>query len=665
MAREYHFPYDHCIDFILSPAESTTTSTTPTPTTMFIHGGDIWDKGGFDLYVIRQLLDFKRRYPSRVHFVMGNRDVNKLRVLQELGLGPTATPTPKSSSSSQPAESSPPMTARSAGPIHYQQEEATTSSDSIASSSSNVPLHGGLWWLRGTGRVGYPENKYSIPSTAVDRLKWLLSQTMGSPNAFEYRKEELQWERKYQRPAAASCQDEVSDDDVVESYRKSCHPNGEIGQFLSQARLAIKLGQALFVHGAIPLTKGVVKSFVVHDTSTAQRGENFWNDMTFAMPWLLNDQDATRTDLNDKNNTEGRSNVIDQWIESLNEFAKNCLEQWKIDIAKTEQVLLRRHQPTIDSNKTTSATTKDDSIMWATKGGYGDGKNASALIQYGMARTPDFERNPTVVYNSWFTNGMHNRYVSAEEEATKSVNSYNPCPYRQLTKEFFEAAQLRLIVCGHQPQGDMPNPLLVDSIQVNDRISKEQQHCNTQRVVESTNVVPSIRTETTGYILCCDTSYSAGLQWIDDSATKVSETKTDQTTQRRNLGRGDAKSFRGSVAVSEVLIELDDETNDLLGVRYHGVLSDGMEYEHTLFEESPSSEDPPPDDDEILQRLTVGKVTPDSWAPAIDQSPHRGRWWTKAIFKDGSHLLYATEGFKTWNYYAPALRPKDGPATDR
>ena len=664
----FYFPYDHCIDFVKLP---TTTSVTDQPTTMLIHGGDIWDKGGYDLYVIRQLLDLKRRYPDRVHFIMGNRDVNKLRILQELGL-----PHPASQPSSTATEHS---------QVQHQQEERTSDSTTSTNASGNVPFHTGLWWLQGTGIVGDPEcirnsmvddtsttssSSCAVPSTTpADRLQWLLSRTMGSPNAFEYRKEELVWEKQQlkqqeqQQERYNNSNDEVYDDDVVQSYRTSCHPNGEMGQFLSQSQLALRIGQVLFVHGAIPLTKQVVKSYLLERKTTTSKDpkigrrqkKNFWDDMAWAMPWIdeVNDLDRTRVTYNE--NVIEKSNevpTINHWIESLNTFAKRCLKQWKKEITKSE---LRR-----STDKRTNKGTADEEIIWATKGGYGNGQNYTALIQYGMARLPDFRQNPTVVYNSWFTDGMPNRFNYHKEGIAMMSHGVNdkdcyPCPYMQLTKEFFEAGQFRLVVSGHQPQGDLPNTIRVDSIKLKDAVSagrgtSRKSDADTRDDHDAESADFSKDRGTTGYILCCDTSYSGSTQWFLPRST--SSTMKDETSRRHNVGRGDAKSFRSTVAVSEVLIELDHDTRDLLDVRYHGVLSDGTEYEvDNLLEELPNTNSAAEHD--TNEYPVVGEVTPNMLAPPIDESPHQGQWWTKAIFKDGSHLLYAAKGFDTWNYLVP------------
>lgn len=167
--------------------------------------GDVWDKGGSDLYVLRQLLSLHRRYPSRVHFLMGNRDINKMRIVDELG---TAD-------------------------IHRQDQ--------------SLPHHDGVYWLRNSvcpGLAADPES--AVPNgSAARRLKWMLRRTMGSPGAFELRRRELARERSAVMDETSasppSCREQVddnskidaplSDDEVAQSYMRSCNPvQGIMGQ---------------------------------------------------------------------------------------------------------------------------------------------------------------------------------------------------------------------------------------------------------------------------------------------------------------------------------------------------------------------------------------------------------------------------------------------------
>ena len=81
------------------------------------------------------------------------------------------------------------------------------------------------------------------PSSQVDRLKWMLTKTMGSPLAFEYRRDELK--------LLNSSSSGYGDDDVVESFIDLMRPDGLMMEYLKCANIAVILGDTLFIHGGI------------------------------------------------------------------------------------------------------------------------------------------------------------------------------------------------------------------------------------------------------------------------------------------------------------------------------------------------------------------------------------------------------------------------------
>lgn len=54
------------------------------PNACFVFGGDCFDKGVGDHLIARMLVDLKVRHPDRVFLLLGNRDLNKMKLTSEL-----------------------------------------------------------------------------------------------------------------------------------------------------------------------------------------------------------------------------------------------------------------------------------------------------------------------------------------------------------------------------------------------------------------------------------------------------------------------------------------------------------------------------------------------------------------------------------------------------
>ena len=585
-----------------------------TTNSILVFGGDICDKGGYDLYCIRQLLDLKRRYRNRVYFILGNRDINKLRILQELG---------------------------------------TTTLDSTNTSSlSSMPYYPGTMWLYKSGKIGDPSNKTLLKPLQDDpsfRLKWILSETMGSSNAFELRKHELQWEQQ-QIEQQQGEEREISDIDVVRSYQKSCHPtHGELGQFLLHGQLAFRLGPMLFVHGGLPITQEILQE------TAKQPGSSIWDDLSYFMPWMMVNASSSGT----TNSVSSKITTIDDWIDSLNEFCYTKLDEWKQDF----------DQCSIEDSKKLKKCK-----IWSYRGGYNYGPSYSGLIQYCMSviaaaahgndGSVSIISNPTVVYSCFTPFGM-----PLDDFHHDDNNNSVETGYARATKEFFQRSNLQIILVGHKPQGDMPTPI---------RLNVHNNHNHHDDDDKND--------DDTRWILCCDTSYSSETIWYDPNLQEEKKDDGDDKVgtpiTKTNLGTGKiSKSFRGDVAVTEVLLtvsaatatttsssngdlfdanKFDDDSNieiSLHAVEYHGVLSDGTEYEtRNLL-------------DCDREQFGIGQVAPDRLVSesisSIDGKsthPHQsGKWWIKHRFShedDGddedesstSYLLHAGEGFNDWNW---------------
>ena len=180
---------------------------------MFVFGGDAQDRGIGDIRFMNLLLDFKKEYPDRVEFIIGNRDANKIRIYSELS-------------------------------------EKITNNSAHLSKYDKFP-----YWVNKKERVtlrNYLEqNNYEI--NIVNRLKYILEYTMGSSGSFEKRRAEL---AILLNKSVSS----ISDEDIVASFLNSVAPHpvnvkttndNYLLKYLQYGKIAYIFGEHIFVHGAI------------------------------------------------------------------------------------------------------------------------------------------------------------------------------------------------------------------------------------------------------------------------------------------------------------------------------------------------------------------------------------------------------------------------------
>ena len=175
----------------------------------FVFGGDAVDHKSGSRQVLTELLSLRKRFPDQVHLLLGNRDINKLRLLVELG------------------------------DKHLEAQPLRT--------------HPGVYWLRDKPPHSVLTEAEVASNSAVTRLQWILRHTMGAADAFEACRDELNRNRA---PAGltsdTSGESGVSDEDVLESFRSMLLPGGLMFEYLQHGRVAVRIGTALFVHAGLP-----------------------------------------------------------------------------------------------------------------------------------------------------------------------------------------------------------------------------------------------------------------------------------------------------------------------------------------------------------------------------------------------------------------------------
>lgn len=177
----------------------------------FVYGGDVVDKGPGDIRLCRLLTRLKKRYPDRVALLCGNRDLNKLRFSAELDASDLARPIEQI-------------------PAPHWDPKASTLKAHLEKVAEQRGLPGGA----------------AQANTRPERLKYMLQHTLGCPDTFEHRRQEVALLR-------GDSVADVTDDQVADSFVAEAAPGGSgaLREYLEVSSLAALLGNTLFVHGAV------------------------------------------------------------------------------------------------------------------------------------------------------------------------------------------------------------------------------------------------------------------------------------------------------------------------------------------------------------------------------------------------------------------------------
>ena len=191
----------------------------------FIHGGDCVDKGGAiggSVRVVRTLVALKRKYPDRVTLILGNRDVNKMRLTSELAeaqlLDERLAEIP-----------GPYWDARAPSPREYLRQQCAAQ--------------------QGVAAEEVTEAQVLAQNTLVNRVKWMLKCTMGAEGELQRRVAELTAIRRIASPSGDG--GAVSEEDAALSFVDSVRRGGFMDELLELGQLAVVVHSALFVHGGL------------------------------------------------------------------------------------------------------------------------------------------------------------------------------------------------------------------------------------------------------------------------------------------------------------------------------------------------------------------------------------------------------------------------------
>jgi hypothetical protein len=444
------------------------------PNYLFVFVGDVGDRGNGDCRLLYDLVFLKETYPTRVYLILGNRDMNKLRFTTELD------------------------------PEIVQ-----------------LDVHPSVFWHKSTPLTPWPSR--------IDKLKWTLSENMGSPDSFEHRKSEL---------SLLFDSDSIGDDDVLQSYMDLVDPKyiqqnrgglassvslkasssssssatiayadsnaataveshvmieysrtfgGLLLRYLMGASIGILIGDILVVHGGVnDINMGWIPPFSrdMSPWDCSNRNNLSVGDMPQIFEGLYRfkvfDNSAP---VAKSRKRDYRQELID-WLQEMEDFKINEVNDFINNTRNYIDFYVQQTKSLLARGESGAAR------LWSKIGTHFHYQPGSRLLAYGMSvNTPEPGNenriNAGVIYTSYI-------YApnSSKDPARPNMIDAN-------TRQFLEVSGISRVVVGHQPIGDMP--LVIN----NGRVQ----------------------------VVCLDTSYSINVKWkLEDLAVGVTRTSDTSVT---------------------------------------------------------------------------------------------------------------------------------------
>eukprot|EP00966_Prymnesium_polylepis_P242010 5597000-Prymnesium_polylepis.1 len=188
---------------------------------MFVSGGDTCDKGnsvGGSVRAVRTLCRLKRKYPDRVVLLLGNRDLNKLRLMSELDTS-----------------------------SKYFSRQQVQGPSWVPPSKRIDPE---LFLRRMVSKrlecepEDVPDDEVDAADTLPNRIRWIYKETMGADGEFDRQWAEQALLRKVTKG-------ELSEAQVAQAIVKSVCPGGCMRDLLELGQLGFIFRDTLFVHGGL------------------------------------------------------------------------------------------------------------------------------------------------------------------------------------------------------------------------------------------------------------------------------------------------------------------------------------------------------------------------------------------------------------------------------